>query len=272
MDAPSFVLALTPDLLAPGDGKSAELDPSQFEWRRIRSAEHPLFSAAYDALCAEFGAHEVEQRSVLAARFALGLSMRYEMIVAEKDGAMAAVRDHTAVWMENEVVVHLSHLLVMPAWRRSGLAGWMRATPILTAHELAAGRGIPGVPVTLVAEMEYDDGSDPRCVVRLAAYERAGFVKVDPKAVRYHQPDFRSPLEIDATGGPRPPPFQLLLRQVGREHERAITGERLRRLVRALYALYGAQFRPADMAHPLLQLDDYPDSTAQIALVPPTQR
>jgi GNAT superfamily N-acetyltransferase len=262
---------LTPSLLAPGDSKSTALDPGQFAWTSIRSTDDPLFEAAYGALWAEFGAtHEMETRDILAGRFALGDAMRYEMVVATKDDALAAVRDHTAIWAEVEVVVHLSHVLVAPEWRRTGLAGWMRAAPILAAREVAAAHGAPDAPVTLVAEMEYDDGSDPKRAIRLAAYERAGCVKIDPASVKYHQPDFRAPDVIDATGGPHPLPFQLLIRQVGREAERSIRGSRVRRLVSALYAMYGAQFRPADMAHPALALTDYPPDAAEVPLVAPT--
>jgi GNAT superfamily N-acetyltransferase len=269
------VLHFTPSLLAPGDGKSAAFDPAPFTWTQIRSADHPLFVPAYDALWEEFGAvHELESREVLAARFALGPAMRYEMIAAAdtSPGApvFAAIRDHTAIWLEGEVIVHLSHVLVAPEWRRSGLAGWMRAAPIPTAREMAAAHGAPEAPVTLVGEMEYDDGTDPKCAIRLAAYERAGYVKADPAVVHYHQPDFRAPADIDASGGPRPLPFQLVIRQIGREHERTVTGARLRRFVRALYTMYAAQFRPQDMAHPLLRLDGHPAAEASVPLVPPS--
>jgi len=262
---------LTPALLAPGDQKSASLDPAQFEWNRIRSISDPLFESAYAALWAEFGAaNEMETRDVLAGRFEQGPAMRYEMVLARKDGAIAAIRDQTAIWSEDEVIVHLSHLLVTPEWRRSGLAGWMRTVSILTAREVASGHGRSDVPITLVGEMEYDDGGDPRRAVRLTAYERAGFSKIDPARVRYFQPDFRAPTTIDASGGPHPLPFQLIIRQVRRESERVISGAKVRRIVRALYAMYGAQFRPQDMAHPALSLAAYPDDNAEVALVAPT--
>ena len=262
---------LTPDLLAPGDQKSAFLDPAQFAWSRIRSCDDPLFEKAYAALWAEFGAaHEMETRDVLAARFAAGGDLCSEMVVAQSAGVIAAVRDQTAIWFEGEVIVHLSHLLVAPEWRRSGLAGWMRAASVLTARDLAAAHRSPGAPITLVCEMEYDDGSDPRRAVRLLAYERAGFVKIDPRAVRYFQPDFRAPAEIDASGGARPLPFQLLVRRVGSETQTTITGAEVRRIVRVLYAMYGAQFRPRDMAHPALSLADYPDENTKVALIAPT--
>ena len=262
---------LTPDLLSPGDQKSASLDPAQFTWNRIRSADDPFFETAYAALWAEFGAaHEMETRDVIAARFNGDPSMCYEMILARVGKTIAAVRDQTVIWFEGEIIVHLSHLLVAPEWRRSGLAGWMRAAAILSARALASADGKPGVAITLVGEMEYDDGSDPRRTVRLTAYERAGFLKIDPRAVRYYQPDFRPPSEMDASGGARPLPFQLILRRVGRETQTTVCGAEVRRLVRALYAMYGAQFRPQDMAHPALRLDAYPDDHATVALVPPT--
>ena len=262
---------LTPDLLAPGDQKSAALDPAEFTWTQIRSIADPLFETAYATLWSEFGAtHEMERREVLAARFTQDPSMRYEMVLAQKSGIVAAIRDHTAIWFEGEVVVHLSHLLVAPEWRRSGLAGWMRAASLLTARKLATERSLPNAAITLVGEMEYDDGSDPRRAVRLTAYERAGFRKIDPAAVRYFQPDFRAPSEIDATGGARPLPFQLIIRQVGRETARTISGAKVRRIVRALHTMYAAQFRPQDMAHPSLSPSQYPGDEAEVALVAPT--
>jgi GNAT superfamily N-acetyltransferase len=262
---------LTPDLLAPGDKNSAGLDPAQFMWSRIRSVEDPLFEKAYAALWNEFGAtHEMETREVLAARFAAGGAIRYEMIVAQSAGEIAAVRDQTAIWLEGEVIVHLSHLLVLPEWRRTGLAGWMRAAPVLIARAVASGNGHPDARITFIGEMEYEDGKDPRRKVRLTAYQRAGFKKIDPRVVRYSQPDFRAPSEIDASGGARPLPFQLIIRRIGREAATTITGAEVRRIVRALYAMYGAQFRPQDMAHPALSLASYPAENATVALVAPT--
>lgn len=262
---------LTPDLLSPGDRKAASLDPARFIWNRIRSAGDPLFERAYAALWEEFGAaHELETREVIAARFAAGPTTVYEMILARDGNSIAAIRDETILWFEGGVIVHLSHLLVAHEWRRSGLAGWMRALALLSARAVASAQGAPGAPVTLIGEMEYDDGIDPRRAVRLTAYERAGFLKIDPGAVRYFQPDFRPPAAIDASGGARPLSFQLLIRSVGRETQQTIRGAEVRRLVRALYAMYGAQFRAQDMAHPALSLASYPSDDAEVALVAPT--
>lgn len=253
--------------LAPGDAKSADLNPRKYTWARIRSVEDDAFERAYAPLWAEFGEKgEMERRETLAARFGLAPGMAYEMVLVTEGGKLAAVRDHTAIPAEGgEVVVHLSHNLITPEYRRSGLAGWMRAAPVTLAREFR-----PGAPITLAAEMEYDDGSEAARTVRLRAYEKAGFRKVDPARLSYHQPDFRDPAEIDATGGPQPPRFQLLLRRVGREGEGTITGGEVRRIVKALYAMYGAQFRPQDMAHPALSLEAYPAEDEVLALLPPT--
>lgn len=239
------------------------LDPGTFTWTRIQSVEDPAFERAYSALWAEFGAaNEMESREVLAGRFR---TLHYEILLVEKDGLFCAVRDHTAIRSSSEVVVHLSHVLVAPEQRRSGLAGWLRAAPIVAARELSP------APITLVAEMEYDDASDPKRAIRLAAYERAGYTKVDPTAVSFFQPDFRPPEVIDASGGSVPLPFQLIVRRVGREDERTISGAEVRRLIGALYAIYGAQFRESEMRHPLLDMENYPAADAEVALVLPSR-
>lgn len=233
MSAPLFPEASD---LAPGDAKSAGLHLSGFAIDRIRSITDPRFDEAYAALWAEFGQkHQMERREVLAGRFAGGPAVRYELVLVRQDDAIAAIRDHTAIFVEGELIVHLSHLLVTPEYRGSGLAGWMRAFPVAFARELA-----PGLPVTLAAELEYAQDADEISMRRLRGYERAGFRKVDPRAVHYHQPDFRAPEEIAASGGTRPLPLQLCLREVGRPPLETISGARLRRIVAALYRMYGA--------------------------------
>ncbi|HZJ17535.1 MAG TPA: hypothetical protein VFD27_20955 [Chthoniobacteraceae bacterium] len=264
-------LAFLPSDLAPGDLRSAALDLSAFQFDRIRAFDDPLFESGYAQLWAAFGAsNEMERRETLALRFSLAPRLLYEMILVRRDGEFVAVRDHTAIRTRDgaQAVVHLSHNLVAPAARRTGLAGWLRGLPIQTARECLAGED---GPITLVAEMEYDDRRDPDRTIRLRAYEKAGFVKIDPRFVDYHQPDFRAPAEIDATGGPRPVRFQLLIRRVAREEERMITGLEVRAFVQALYDIYGPQFRPQDMTHPLLDVARLPEPEVVVALIPPTQ-
>ena len=266
------IVSSTADL-APGDAASAGVDLAAFHIDRIRTLDDPLFETAYAPLWAEFGAkHEMELRATLGQRFRLAPRMLYEMVLVRRGGDFVAVRDHTAAVADGGAVVHLSHNLIAPTARRTGLAGWLRAWPIQTAREcLAANGAAVNAPVTLVAEMEHPSADDPSRAIRLGAYEKAGFQKIDPAAVDYHQPDFRAPEMIDATGGARPLAFQIIVRRVGREREQTLSGREVRGLVRALYAIYAPQFRPADLAHPLLAPDRFPPDDALIALLPPTQ-
>jgi hypothetical protein len=279
-DTPLFILKsmpwpVTTHDLAPGDEKSTRLELARFDLVRIPSTTHPLFEQAYERLWQEFGPKdEMEQREILDRRFRLGPRFFYEMALVRAEREFMAVRDHTAAMSRDgaSVVVHLSHNLVAPQARRTGLAGWMRALPIAAARQCAATNGAPFfVPIILLAEMEYPEPGDPARLIRLQAYERAGFRKIDPQVVKYFQPDFRAPAVIDATGGARPLPFQLLVRRVHREHERVVFGAEVRQLVETLYDIYCPQFRTADLAHPSLSLDCYPADDAMIPLVPPTQ-
>lgn len=259
--------------LAPGDANSATTDLSAYRIDRIRAVDNPLFATAYAHLWAEFGAKdEMELRATLELRFRLAPRVLYEMLLIRRGDEFIAVRDHSAMVADGGAVVHLSHNFVSPQARRTGLAGWMRAWPIQTAREcLAANGAAEDAPVTLLAEMEYETADDPARAIRLRAYENAGFLKIDPAVVDFHQPDFRAPEVIDATGGARPLAFQLAVRRIGREGERTISGREVRGLVRALYSIYTPQFRPADLAHPLLALDRLPPDDATVALLPPTQ-
>jgi hypothetical protein len=276
-------LKLLPGDLAPGDGKSAAADMSCFTFARVNTPGNPLFEIGYDRLWLEFGAKaEVEQRDVLMRRLAWnprepvgGYSMLYEMIVVLAGDRFAAVRDQTAIVArdtdQNQAVVHLSHVLVDPQWRRSGVAGWLRAMPIQTARLCLEQCGLPThSPVTLVAEMEHPDHAHPERMIRLQAYEKSGYRKIDPAAVPYAQPDFRAADVIDAAGGPAPIPMCLMLRRVGRESEDAVNGREVRNIAGCLYHMYGREFRKQDMAPLLRRLDDYPAADAMVKLLPPT--
>ena len=266
------IVSSTADL-APGDAASAGIDLSAYRIDRIRALDDPLFESAYAPLWAEFGAKdEMELRETLDRRFRLAPRVLYEMLLVRRGEEFVAVRDHTATVADGGAVVHLSHNLIVPGARRTGLAGWLRAWPVQAAREcLAANGAAADAPVTLLAEMEYMAADDPARAIRLRAYERGGFRKIDPAVVPFYQPDFRAPAVIDATGGARPLAFQLIVRQVGREDAQTISGREVRRLVRALYDIYAPQFRPADLAHPLLSPDRLPADDAVIALLPPTQ-
>jgi GNAT superfamily N-acetyltransferase len=267
-----------PDL-APGDQKSAALDVDALEVARVQALDDPLFELAYARLWEQFGAaDEIETREVLGRRLGWaaaqrrdGFAMRYDLLLLRSGGEFVATRDHTAIADEHGVVVHLSHALVDPAWRRSGVAGWLRALPIQTARVCLSDAGLPSTaPVTLAAEMEYADGIDESRTIRLRAYERAGYRKVDPALVHYHQPDFRAPEKIDASDGPKPLPFQLIVRRVGRESEDTISGRKVRTIVERFYHMYAQEFRAQDMAAVWRELENYPAPDARLALLPPT--
>ena len=272
---------MLPSDLAPGDAKSLQRDWSDIELHRIQDTSDPNFDTAFGALWSEFGViGELEQADVLRLRMLWdpahlidGCAMRYRMMLVTSGGKFAAARDHTAIVLENEpgAVVHLSHNLVAPDWRRTGLAGWLRALPVTTARSVltAQGRALDS-PITLVGEMEHPDSSDQATLVRLAAYEKAGYKKIDPTRVGYLQPDFRAHHEIDSGGGPQPIPLGLIIRKVGCENDNFVTGSEVRRIARSLYKMYGTGFRPKDMEPVHASLDGYPAGDEKIPLVPPT--
>ena len=273
---------MVPAHLAPGDTKSLEGDWSEIELHEIRSAADPFFGMAFGALWSEFGDKgEMEQAGVIADRLKWhplhprnGAALRYALVLLTHRGEFVAVRDHTVIILEDRpgAVVHLSHNLVAPEWRRSGIAGWMRAFPVSTALDCLAKLSRPAdSPITLVGEMEHLDSSKPDTRVRLAAYEKAGFKMVDPGRVRYLQPDFRHPVEIDKSPGPVPVPLCLMLRRVAREEEAAVPGVEVLQVVHALYRMYGVAFRESDMKVVMESLSEYPEATDLIALRPPTR-
>jgi hypothetical protein len=234
--------------------------------RRVRAAGDPDFEAAYTRLWTEFGPRgEMETRAVIRERLAwrperpVGrVALAYELLVLRRAGEIAALRDHTAVVKLDErgrplaapVVVHLSHSFVEPAHRGSGLIAWLRALPLQAARRCAQAAGVASAtPVVLVAEMEPPTPDAPERGLRLRSYERAGFAKVDPAAAPYAQPDFR-PAEQLSGATPRPVPLALVVRRVGREHEREVPAAELAAVVEAIYAVYGVHV-PAAALEPL---------------------
>ncbi|MCS7033776.1 MAG: hypothetical protein NZ561_07245 [Phycisphaerae bacterium] len=277
-------LVIDPADLAPGDRRWADFDFSGLTVHLIDRPEHPLFEPCYQKLWEEFSHHHaMEQQGVIIARLAWDpsrptdrCSFLYRMIAICKDGVPVAVRDCTAMLHRQhpqQVYVHLSHALVDVDFRGGGLAAWLRALPLQIARQCHAAAGLgPASPpiITLVAEMDHPNPDDPMSLKRLRSYERAGFLKVDPAVIDYYQPDFRPAARIDASGGPAPVRFSLVLRRVAREHEREITGREVRLIVEALYHMYGVHFRPQDMSAAWKTLERYPPEDQTVQLVPPT--
>lgn len=274
----------SPDLiaadLAPGDAGATKLDWSRLRVERVRSQEQPLFREAYERLWRTFGAAGgMERGRVITARFAWdparpveNHSLLYEMLVVRSGEEIVAVRDHTAIVPHRDpnepVIVHLSHNLVEPPLRGSGLAGWLRAFPIQVARECAARAGTDSTAFTLVAEMAEPQSKGRAENAALRSYGRAGFLKIDPDIVSYCQPDFRAAEEIERTSL-RPVPFALVIRRVGREAEQSIASAEVRAIVTGLYTMFGLHVR-ADHMKPLWALRDrLPRGTEGIALLAP---
>jgi hypothetical protein len=268
---PDFVAPLTldprsflPGDFAPGDRVWADSDEVRWSFRCIRSVEDPCFATAFTLLEQEFGPlGEMEHREVIARRLARwtnpptdavatgAWSAWYEMVLAFEGEEPAAVRDHTVIFPPPEqgggTLVHLSHNLVLPPWRRTGLAGWMRGCPAVEARllreKLAPERREQ--PLLLVAEMEPWDESKKSTMIRLKAYEKAGFRMVDPACVQYFQPDFQAAED----GGPFTPlPLCLLLRWVGCEDLQEIPAQRVEQIADSLLAMYGLELSAANVA------------------------
>jgi GNAT superfamily N-acetyltransferase len=259
-------LSLRAEDLAPGDREVAARDWSDVRVRRVRDPADPDFEVAYQRLWTEFGGRgEMERRAVIRERLAwdparplADAALAYELLVLRRGGALAALRDHTAVVrldarrrpLPGPVVVHLSHAFVEPAHRGSGLAAWLRSLPLQAARRCADRAGCAShPPLVLVAEMEPPDPTNPERMARLRSYERAGFQKVDPVAAPYAQPDFRPP-ELLAGDAPRPVPLGLIVRRVGRETDTEMPAAELAAVVGAIHTVYGVHV-PAVALDPL---------------------
>lgn len=269
--------------LAPGDRKSMEGDWSALELHTITDVKSAQFRLAYRYLWDEFGRkHEIEQIDVLNRRMQWepaqvtdGYAMDYEMLLITAHGSFAAARDHTVIVDRNCsppcVIVHLSHVLVHPIWRRTGLAGRLRAIPLQAVRRTLAQLDIDRTSsITLAAEMEAPLAGAPERMVRLLAYEKAGFQKPDPILIPYLQPDFRPVEQIEAVGGAEPMPFSLILRRVGLEEETHVSCAEVKSIVRALYTMYSREFREVDMEPVWKSLDNYPPEQESILLMPPS--
>jgi hypothetical protein len=193
-----------PDDLAPLDRDKARTALDRVELREVHDPEGPEFAAAYELLASFFAARgELEPRAALQefVRDGLetfpGVASSYHLVGAWEGDELVGVRDcYVDVDLgARRCLVALAHALVVPRWRRRGLAGVLRALPVtLGRHAAVRHLGAP-VPTLVVAEMEPADPADPDTVVRLVAYGRSGFGVLDPARLPYSQPDLRD--EVD---------------------------------------------------------------------------
>ncbi|MBN1403507.1 MAG: hypothetical protein JW942_03445 [Opitutales bacterium] len=253
-DWPAFI---DPSDLAPGDSvPHAEL-PRELRLVVAEKVDSAPFETGFRLLGEYFSAAgEMEIRPVLEQRMNWDPvrpegreRLLYQMMLLYCGDECVAVRDHTAIMREGveDVVVHLSHVLVTPKWRRRGLAAILRTLPVSTARECARRAGRAAAPVTLFCEMEPRDPAQPANIIRRRSYEGANFKALGSR-LGYMQPDFRSPTDIDADpAGTRPIPFDILLRRVGRENAQDVPAAELHSGVDLVYSMYAKGFRESDM-------------------------
>jgi len=216
----------------------------------------PAFHEAYTVLERQFGpVGEIERRDVLEGWFRGSLSPQgdpvrafYHLVEARDQGELAGLRDcFCAVDPERRrVVVLLSHSLVLPDWRRTGLAALLRAVPVGLAREDARRCGVETPEILLVAEMEPVEPSINDSVVRLVAYGRGGFQIVPPWEMPYAQPDFR---DLDALNEPAIPlPLMWVVRHVGQEGKPTLSSERALGILEGLRAIHAPAVGEAQLA------------------------
>lgn len=266
---PDFI---DPADLAPGDVVPHPALPEGLRLVVVEAVDTPAFATAYGILDGYFGpVGELESREVLARRLAwrpevpvAGHHLLYQMLLICQGNEVVGLRDHTAVVRPDvpEVVVHLSHVFVQPAWRRCGVSALLRTLPVRTARECARCAGFPNLPVTLFCEMEPNQPAVEDNRVRRVSYEAAGYRALGSH-LGYLQPDFRPPAAIDADPlGNRPLAFDFLLRRVGREAETVLSSAEVIRAIELIYAMYAASFRPQELEVCQAWLDGFRQNAA----------
>lgn len=218
----------------------------RFTWRRAETRDE--FALGYDALFREFEkTADILPRDILERWFAAGslsraddaIQCEYAMVLAHErtTGTFAGVRDCfvTVDRATRRAVVLLAHTLVVPEFRRTGVAAILRSVPVVLVPDADE--------ILLAGEMDMAVPHPKGTVVRLLAYGRAGFRVIPPPMLPYAQPDFRSlPLpELE------PLPFLCLVRQVGAEDRRDVPLARIRAFVDHIDAVHRCHMEGAQL-------------------------
>jgi hypothetical protein len=230
---------LTTDELAAA-GERVRRAALRYRLVEVAPTDDALFDRVYRLLDTEFGGRgELERRDVVE-RWRKNPQSGYVLFAALSEaGEIVGLRDcHVRCDAARRVVVvHLSHVLVVPAHRRTGLAGLLRHVALVVGRRHARA---PGHQLILAAEMEPHDPADPATAVRLLAYRQSGFRAVDPAACVYYQPDFRA-----GEGEPTTPvPLLLILRWVDREQETSMPCSLVDAAIDALYDVFATHCQP----------------------------
>ncbi|MBK7759572.1 MAG: hypothetical protein IPI35_24880 [Deltaproteobacteria bacterium] len=214
-------------------------------------APGPEFEEVYAFLDAEFGPkNELEAKATLAGWLGRhgvvdGLFVAYHLLSCrDADGALAGARDCFVIRRgDGPWVVLLSHVLIGPAWRRSGLGALLRAAPVALLRAAGARDDEERV---LAAEQELIDPADEASIVRQLAYGRAGFSALNPQVFPYAQPDFR-PHDV-AAADPKPVPMMLTLRRLGLESATEAPAALAWAVLDAFDVIHGEHCLPGDLA------------------------
>ncbi|WP_437734145.1 hypothetical protein [Sorangium sp. So ce1335] len=251
-------MIVDPRDVCPGEGpEKVARALAQFSLSEAR--HEAAFDEGYRALDAFFGPKgEIERREVLWAWLAgehadgaAPISATYHMLLArDAEGRLAGARDCfvTLDRAARRCVVLLSHALVLPDFRRSGLAALLRAAPVALARRALGEAGIDAAQaeILLAAEMEPVDPDDRDTAVRLFAYGRAGFAAIPPEVLPYAQPDFRDTAALGVT--PVPVPLVAVVRQVGEEHRADIARAGAASFLRHYQAVHAREVDLAGLA------------------------
>lgn len=230
----------------------------RFTLRAVTQPDSAAFDEAYRAMDAFFGPRgEIERRETLQGLVREpdrvghdGLQIHYHLVTAhDENGDLAGARDCFVTVSEARRVclVFLSHALVLPAYRRTGLAVILRSMPATLGR--AAIKETFGADraadLLLAAEMEPVDPTDPDTVVRLLAYGRSGFSVIAPDHLPYLQPDFR---DLAALGVPaRPIPLMPVVRWVGNEDRVEVPNRLAMAFDRHIHGVHGLFVDAAQM-------------------------
>jgi hypothetical protein len=223
--------------------------------RAITSSQATDFSLAYEALAAEFGHRgELEPRRVIerwtdqngSQPAGRGLLRRYFLLAAyDHRGEFAGVRDgHVVVDPSKRIaVIYLAHVLVLPAFRRTGLSGLFRRTPLPIAHSVmdAAGTDRGASEILFAAEMEFSAPTDEASYVRFASYGGDGFAALDPAVLAYFQPAFGA---LPGARDERPIPLLAVVRRLGHEGATTLPKRLAVAFVEHLYAVFADHLDP----------------------------
>lgn len=225
------------------------------------------FDQGFAMLDSAFGpTGEIERYDTLAAWFAAGslsapgapIPAHYQMVIArDATGAIAGVRDCfvTVDAAANRAQVLLSHSLVLPEHRRTGVAALLRHAPIALARRALAASTPPSVAagaprreghtepeILLFAEMEQVQPTDRPSVIRLLAYGKAGYRVIPSSILPFAQPDFREEA-LQGRIPPQPLPVLSVIRQVGHESATDIPVDRVEAVVHHLLAVHRCHSR-----------------------------